>query len=50
MAYPDAWIYQCEAGGIRRVAYEETEHYRVTKSFLANPKRMLDELFAGGTS
>ena len=44
MAYPDAWIYQFEADGIRRVAYEDTEHYRVTKNFLANPKRMLDEL------
>ena len=30
--------------GIRQVAYEETEHYRVTKSFLENPKRMLDVL------
>jgi predicted ATPase len=39
MAYPDAWIYE-----FGQLAYEDTEHYRVTKSFLANPKRMLDVL------
>jgi predicted ATPase len=41
MAYPDAWIYRCDADGITRVAYEDTEHYRVTHDFLANPQRML---------
>ena len=45
MAYPDSWIYECGAEGIRRIAYEDTEHYQVTKDFLANPKRMLDVLF-----
>jgi predicted ATPase len=44
MAYPDAWIYECGSDGIRRVAYEETEHYLVTRDFLANPRRMLDVL------
>ncbi len=44
MAYPDAWIYECGAGGVRRVAYEETEHFQVTRSFLASPRRMLDQL------
>jgi predicted ATPase len=44
MAYPDALIYECGPEGIRQVAYEETEHYEVTKSFLENPKRMLDIL------
>jgi|SRR5687768_9703826 predicted ATPase len=44
MAYPDAWIYECGPEGIRRVEYEETEHYRVTRDFLVNPKRMLDVL------
>jgi predicted ATPase len=44
MAYPEAWIYECGSEGIRQVAYEDTEHYRVTKSFLTNPKRMLDVL------
>ena len=46
MAYPDAWIYQfSSSGGIERVAYEETEHYQVTKQFLADPAAMLAELF-----
>ncbi|MGN5352178.1 AAA family ATPase [Ralstonia sp. L16] len=44
MAYPDAWIYQCDGDGIRRVAYEETEHFQVTRDFLANPQRMLNML------
>jgi predicted ATPase len=41
MAYPDAWIYQCGQDGVSRVAYEETEHFQVTRDFLANPERML---------
>ena len=44
MAYPDSLIYECGPEGIRQVAYEDTEHYEVTKSFLENPKRMLDIL------
>ena len=44
MAYPDSLIYECGPEGIRRVAYEETEHYEITKRFLENPKRMLDVL------
>jgi predicted ATPase len=44
MAYPDAWIYECGPEGIRQVAYEDTEHYEVTKRFLEHPKRMLDVL------
>ena len=47
MAYPDAWIYQfsTSSGGIERVAYEDTEHYQVTRQFLADPAGMLAELF-----
>jgi predicted ATPase len=44
MAYPDAWIYQCTADGVHRVAYEDTEHYRVTRDFMADPQRMLRAL------
>ncbi|MBM4082369.1 MAG: hypothetical protein FJ278_21875, partial [Planctomycetes bacterium] len=44
MAYPDALIYLLTPDGIRRIAYQETEHYRVTREFLINPKRMLDIL------
>lgn len=41
MAYPNAYIYECGVDGIRRVDYEDTEHYRVMHDFIANPARML---------
>jgi len=44
MAYPDASIYQCSKEGVLPVAYEDTEHFLVTRDFLANPQRMLREL------
>lgn len=44
MAYPDAHIYLLDGEGIRPTPYEETEHYRVTRAFLDNPRRMLDIL------
>jgi predicted ATPase len=46
MAYPDACIYQCGAEGVAPVAYEDTEHFRVTRDFLANPARMLQALMS----
>ena len=47
MAYPDAWIYECSAAGLQRVSYDDTQHVKITRDFLANPQRMLDELFKG---
>ncbi len=44
MSYPDAWIYQIDEDGCELVDYEDTEHYRITRSFLENPGRYLDEL------
>lgn len=44
MAYPDAWIYQFTPQGVSRVAYEDTEHYQVTRAFMLNPGRMLKTL------
>ncbi|WP_245929484.1 AAA family ATPase [Brenneria roseae] len=46
MAYPDATIFQFSEEGIQQVAYEETEHYQITRLFLNNPERMLRELMA----
>jgi predicted ATPase len=46
MAYPEAHIYACSSDGIKLVDYYETEHYQVMRNFVANPKRMLDVLFA----
>jgi predicted ATPase len=41
LAYPNAWIYQFDEGGVSRVEYEETEHYRVYRDFLQNRERSL---------
>src|SRR3569623_1913920 len=46
MAYPNALIYRLGASGIERVAYEETEHYRITREFLNAPERFFKTLFA----
>ncbi len=48
LAYPDAWIYQFAPGGIKRVEYKETEHYKVTRQFLDRPERMLSLLLDRG--
>jgi predicted ATPase len=34
MAYPGATIYHLGSEGIRPIAYEETEHFRITRDFL----------------
>lgn len=46
MGYPGADILLLDDGGIKRVDYEETEHYIVTREFLNAPERMLRELFS----
>ena len=48
MAYPSAWIYQFDPGGIARVPYEETEHFTVTRDFITNRERMLKVLLENG--
>jgi predicted ATPase len=45
MAYPNAWIYEFTGEGIRRIEYRDTEHYRVTHSFLNRPEQTLRLLF-----
>jgi predicted ATPase len=45
MGYPGADILLLDEDGIRRVEYEETEHYFITREFLQNRERMLRELF-----
>jgi len=44
LAYPHARIYEFGEHGIREIAYQETEQYRITKDFLNNHARMLDLL------
>lgn len=41
MAYPDACIYEFSKGGIKEVAYRDTEHFQITHDFLIDPERML---------
>lgn len=45
MAYPKALIYRLAPNGIERVAYEDTEHYRITRDFLSSPERFFKGLF-----
>ena len=43
MAYPDSFIYEI-GDGIRKVIYEETEHFQIMKAFINNKEKMLQEL------
>ncbi len=45
MAYPDAVIYHLGPAGLAPVRYEDTEHYQVTRTFLADPERYFKHLF-----
>lgn len=45
LAYPHAKIFMFTGGGIHEVAYEDTEHYAVTRDFLNNYPRRLEQLF-----
>jgi len=44
LAYPDAAIHVLDDGPLRRIAYRDTEHYGVTRTFLNDTERMLDIL------
>jgi predicted ATPase len=44
MAYPEATIYQFTDSAIDEVAYKDTEHYKITKTFLDRTDQMLAEL------
>lgn len=46
LAYPDAAIHVFGENGLVETPYAQTEHFRITRNFLANPARSLKELFA----
>ncbi|AUX48574.1 ATPase AAA [Sorangium cellulosum] len=48
LAYPDAIIYHLSDEGIKPVAYEETEHFTLTRDFLVHRDRFFRELFDEG--
>ena len=45
MAFPGATIYECGPEGLERVAYDDLDHVRLTRSFLEDPQRFLRHLF-----
>lgn len=46
LAYPDALIYECGVDGLHPVAYDDTDACRLTRTFLHDPTRLMDRLFA----
>lgn len=38
MACPEAHLYICEAASLGRIAYQDTDHYRVYKDFMNDPE------------
>src|SRR5437870_13829066 len=46
LSYPGAVLLSLDGAGITRVQYTDTEHYRLTKDFLACPERYFRHLFA----
>jgi predicted ATPase len=46
LAYPNAKILLFDGSGLSEVAYEDTEHYAVTRDFLNHYPRRLQQLFA----
>ncbi|MEJ7931801.1 AAA family ATPase [Ramlibacter sp. AN1015] len=46
LSYPHAKIIQFDGAGLTEVAFEDTEHYVVTKDFLNHHARRLDQLLA----
>ena len=47
MAYPKATIYELDNKGIRKVDYEDTEHYQITRDFLQQRGSFLRHLLKG---
>jgi predicted ATPase len=46
LAYPGALLYRFGADGLHAIAYEETEHYQITRAFLSGRERFFKHLFA----
>lgn len=46
LSYPHAKIIQFDATGVSEVAFEDTEHFAVTRDFLNNYPRRLEQLLA----
>ncbi|UOE94713.1 AAA family ATPase [Alkalihalobacillus sp. LMS39] len=44
LGYPEAAILSFDSGEIKKIDYEETDHYQITKYFLDHRERFLDEI------
>ncbi|MFS8083371.1 MAG: AAA family ATPase, partial [Ginsengibacter sp.] len=44
MGLPEAWIYEIKEESMEHVEYKETEHYRITSTFLNDPDHYLRHL------
>jgi predicted ATPase len=44
LGFPGAEILQFDSGAIKPIAYQDTEHYVVTRAFLERPDKMLRQL------
>ncbi len=49
LSYPHAKIIQFDNAGVSEVAFEDTEHFAVTRDFLNNYPRRLEQLFRDDT-
>jgi predicted ATPase len=47
LAYPRATLLSLDGDGISPIRYADTDHYRVTRDFLAAPERYFKHLFGG---
>lgn len=47
MAYPGAKIWSFEDSGISEIAYEETDHFQITRDFLNHHRQRVQRLFEG---
>lgn len=45
LGYPNAEIISFDQDRLQPIDYQDTDHYQITRRFLENPKRILDELF-----
>jgi predicted ATPase len=48
LAYPGAVLFSLDGDRIEEVRYEDTEHYKITRDFLACPERYLKHLLSDG--
>jgi predicted ATPase len=44
LGYPEALIYSVSSDGVQETAYEDTEHFQVTRAFLTRRETMLQTL------